>query len=529
MPLRSLPIVPALLWSATVLAQTPMQPLPPRAEIPPAMSCATLMEKDFSRLADAPAEISEARLVARSGTTAEHCLVTGYVAPQVGFQLRLPTQGYTGRYLQLGCGANCGFIRLEPSLACDDEMARSGAFAVAASNAGHVASSRGTLWARDNRPLQEDFAERGPHVVSIAAKAIIAAFYGKAPDRSYFQGCSDGGREAMKEAQNYPADFDGIVAGAPANYISAGVLRFGWQALHDLDATGKRVWTERAGQTLHAAVMKACDGLDGLVDGQIDQPRACTYDPAKLLCKGAAEQPGQCLSAAQVKLARAFYSGPVDREGRYLWLGGIARGSELTWTSRMSVRAVEGYFSDMIYGSSRPPVKLADMPFTAATATEIMQLGAHYDAYDPDVTAFRDRGGKMIVWEGTADPSSGPHATLNYYQGVRDFLGGMDKAREVMRVFFLPGVYHCRSGYMPYQANFLGAIVNWVETGKAPDHVVAAAVKPDGALRTRPVHAYPMITRYKGQGSIDEAANFIGVTPKAEPNDRFDWIDVPKP
>lgn len=506
-------------------ASPPTYTLPPRATIAPAIECADLARRNFARTPGAPADVTEARIVPRDGDAAEHCLVSGYVAPQVRFQLRLPTTGYTGRYLQIGCGGNCGFIRLEATPRCDDAMARSGAFAVAATDAGHAAPPSSTLWARDNRALQEDFAERAVHVTAIAAKAIVAAYYGKAPERSYFQGCSDGGREAMKEAQRYPEDFDGIVAGAPANYIASGFLRFAWQEAANRGTRGAPILTKSAGETLHAAVMAACDGLDGLVDGQIDRPRACTFDPARIACPGGgAEQPGKCISAAQIATARAFYSGPVDAAGRHLWLGGLAYGSELTWATSGRVAAVEGYFSDMLYGAKRPQgVRLADIQFTTATLREVMALGAHYDAYDPDIRRFRDRGGRMIVWEGAADPSAGPNATLNYYQTVRDTLGGLDRTRETMRTFILPGVYHCRGGYMPYEANFLGAIVTWVETGKAPDAIVAAAAKPDGGVRTRPIPAYPDIARYRGSGSMDDAANFDIVPPAREPDDRFDW------
>jgi hypothetical protein len=504
----------------------PMLALPARAAIAPVLACDAAALRGFDRLPEAPTEITGARLVAEDGARAAHCLVSGYVWPQVKFELRLPTRGYTGRYLQIGCGGNCGFIRLEPSPRCDDAMAAGGAFAVAASDAGHTGSPSSSLWARDNRALQDDFAERSVHVVSVASKAIIAAFYGRPPERAYFQGCSDGGREAMKEAQRFPGDFDGIVAGAPANYITSAFLKFAWQAAKNRDAAGKPILTGSAVKTLHAAVMRACDGLDGLADGQIDDPRACKFDPATLACPGdAAERPGVCLGRAQVDTASAFYSGPVDAGGHHLSPGGQSHGSELTWAERKAPAAVEGYFSDMIYGSMRPGgVRLADFKFRAEEALEIRQLGAHYDAFDPDIRAFRDRGGKMIVWEGAADPSAGPNATLAYYQDVRELLGGMARTRDTMRVFMLPGVYHCRGGTMPYEANFLGAIVNWVEAGIAPDSVIAAAVKPEGGIRTRPVFAYPVRAQYSGKGSVDEAASFRGLAAGAEPDDHYPWV-----
>jgi hypothetical protein len=497
----------------------PLRPLPARATVTPAMACKALARERFDRLAEAPAELIETREVQAAGGVAAHCLVTGYVQPQVRFQLRLPLAGYTGRYLQIGCGANCGFIRLPGEGTCDEAMASSGAFAVAATDTGHAAGPGGTLWARDNPALQRDFAERGVHVVATAAKAVATRFYGKAPERSYFQGCSDGGREAMKEAQRFPDDFDGIVAGAPANYISTGFLRFAWQEAKRKDAG----WTAEAGPTLYRAVMASCDRLDGLVDGQIDDPRQCTFDPGAIACR--AGNIGACLTPAQVAMARAFYSGPVDARGRHLSAGGVARGSELTWADGARTAAVESYFADMLYGSRRPAgVRLADIRFDAATAREVRALGAHYDAPDPDLRRFRSAGGKMIVWEGAADPSAGPWATLHYYQGVRERLGGTSAARETVRVFVLPGVYHCRGGTMPYQANMLGAIVRWVEAGEAPDQVLAAAAKPDGKVRVRPVYAYPVRAQYRGRGDIDAPESFRGVWPDKDPNDWFDWI-----
>jgi feruloyl esterase len=505
--------------SAPQRIHPPLLPLPSRASLPPAMACKALELERFDRLAEAPAELIEAREVAAGGGIAAHCLVTGYVQPQVRFQLRLPLAGYTGRYLQIGCGGNCGFVRLPGEGSCDEAMASSGAFAVAATDTGHAASPGGTLWARDNPALQKDFAERGVHVVAIAAKAITARYYGEAPDRSYFQGCSDGGREAMKEAQLFPDDFDGIVAGAPANYISTGFLRFAWQEARRKDAG----WTPEAGKTLHLAVMAACDRQDGLADGQIDDPRQCAFDPVAIACPAGSTT--ACLTPPQVEMARAFYSGPVDASGRHLSVGGLARGSELTWAEGSRSAMVESYFGDMLYGSRRPTgVKVADIRFDAATAREVRTLGAHYDAPDPDLRRFRSAGGKMIVWEGAADPSAGPWATLHYYQGVRERLGGTRAARDTVRVFVLPGVYHCRGGTMPYQANMLGAIVRWVEAGEAPDKVLAAAAKPKGGIRTRPIYAYPVRAKYRGYGDIDAPESFRGVWPDKDPNDRFDWI-----
>lgn len=497
--------------------------LPARAVVAPVRPCESLTALDLSDLDGAPTEIFATEVQAAEGAVAEYCRVEGYVAPTIRFELRLPTQGYTGRYLQLGCGANCGEIRFRASPRCDNAMAMSGAFAVAATDTGHTGNSRSTLWARDNLPLQQDFAEWGAVKVAIASKAIVEAYYGQAPAYSYFQGCSDGGREAMIMAQRHPDMFDGVIAGAPANYLTSAFLRYAWQQHHGRDADGRLIITPTAAATLHAAVMTACDGLDGAEDGQIDDPRVCAFDPRTIACAGGPEQPGRCISAAQAATAAAFYRGAVDENGQPLSLGGQSPGSELMWPNQLDQSAVVNFFRDMIYGSRRPGLGLSDITFTTSTLNEVMRLGAHYEAYDPDLRRFRDAGGKMIVWEGAADTAAGPHAVLNYYQKVRDMMGGLERTQETVRLFMLPGVYHCGNGYMPYEANFLGAIVNWIEADRTPDMVEATANKPEGDARVRPVFPYPATARYVGQGDMDRPENFRRHQPAGEPDDRYDW------
>jgi feruloyl esterase len=292
-------------------------PLPERPAIPPVMACGDLASRDFLGIAGAPTRISSAQVQTRDGGQ-EFCLVKGMIAPQIQFELHLPTRSYTGRYLQGGCGGACGVIYDHVLPSCDNRhlavLLRSASTIPATS-----APNRSTRCGRPMRRNCEDFAYRAAHVVALASKQILSVYYGRPPQYSYFLGCSNGGREAMMEAQRFPDDFDGIVAGAPALWITAGVVRIIHESQVSQDAAGKPVLTPQATSLLHDAVIAACDGLDGLKDGQIDNPRACRFDPGQLVCK-----PGVtsgCISPQQADVIRKLYRGPVDRAGRTLFFG----------------------------------------------------------------------------------------------------------------------------------------------------------------------------------------------------------------
>lgn len=506
---------------------TRMLALPARSDIAPVMACGALAQEDFTAIPGAPTTIGSAATEAASAGRAEFCLVKGIIAPQIQFELRLPAHGYTGRYLQAGCGGNCGFIGTHLSPPCEDRRAFDGTFAIAFENSGHVgADMLDTLWAVNAPELRIDFAYRAAHVMSIAAKAIISAYYGRPPAHSYFQGCSDGGREGLEEAQRYPNDFNGIVVGAPAYWISLMPLRLIWESRHGIDARGAPIFTRSALTVLHEAVIKACDRQDGVADGQIDDSRDCHYDPRTLICK-----PGQaagCITAPQAETARAYYSGPVDAQGRDLYLGGEPYGSELTWLDAFSF--LGGTLGDrqirfQIYDGHPPPhFNWRTWRPDRKALAGLLRHGSYFDASNPDLLRFRAAGGRLIIWQGAADSAAGPYGMFDYYQLVRDALGGFAGTRPFMRVFLVPGVYHCQGGYIPYEEDFLGAMVNWVERGAAPDRVLAAAILADGTVRTRPLFPYPLKARYRGTGDINQAGNFIAVHPAHAPDDHYDWL-----
>ena len=504
-------------------------PLPERAPVLPTMDCGQLVQEDFlTAVEGAPARISSAELEVKEGDI-EFCHVKGMIAPQIQFEFHLPTKTYTGRYLQGGCGGACGVIYDSISPRCDNRLAFGGAFAVSFNNSGHVGPEpMDTLWAAHAPQLREDFAYRAAHVMAEVGKEILTRFYGSRPEYSYFVGCSNGGREAMMEAQRFPDDFDGIIAGAPALWISAGVVRIIHESKTALDENGEPILTPSSTTLLHKAVMAACDGLDGLEDGQIDNPRRCQFDPGELVC-----EPGQddgCITQRQAETMRAIYRGAVDANGDQLFFGGEPYGSELLWTGEGSF-LTSGYalaanqIKFMIYnGETNQDFDWQSWEPGRDELVDLMQHGGYYNANNPDLSGFRNAGGKLIMWQGEADNAGGSYIMPDYYQRVRDSMGGFAGTDPFMRVYMLPGVYHCSGGYIAYEHDMLGPMVNWVERDHAPDAIVGAAILEDGAVRQRPVWPYPTQARYRGTGDINAADSFVPVRPAEAPNDRFRWL-----
>jgi hypothetical protein len=312
----------AIIALAVTLMATPVTPDAARAiavreqaSVVPRMECRMLMAQDFTSLPDAPAQISAAEIVPAAGATPEHCHATGYIAPQIQFDLRLPVRTWSGRYLQIGCGGLCDLeTDIETRLSLEGHLGNCtlpdlGEFALGHSNTGHTGP--GGLWAKDAPQARIDWAYRSEHALSVAAKAIIADYYGQPPRHAYFAGCSNGGRQALMLAQRFPDDFDGILAGAPAGARPAIMLALAWNAQADTGADGGTTLTPDTLPLIHQAAMAECDGHDGLTDGQIDDPRACRFDPATLLCPDGQSGTG-CLASAQVETVRKLYSGPIS-------------------------------------------------------------------------------------------------------------------------------------------------------------------------------------------------------------------------
>jgi hypothetical protein len=463
------------------------------------------------------------------------CLATGTVDTHVGFTLKLPIDTYNGSYVQDGCAGLCGVpIGLPfPKPTCGP---RGGDFAVAATDDGHVGLDpfnnppnpfvqiTDGSWAANDQTARDDYFFRAPHVVSLAAKRIVAAYYGAPPRHSYFDGCSTGGREALLLAQRYPTDFDGIIAGASAAFNGPlmGVY-FTWL----VRTLGPAGFTDGKLAALHNAVLAACDGLDGLVDNQIEDPRACRYDPAGVACPAGVDQP-DCLTPAQVAAAQRLYDGPKDAAGTRLYPGWESRGSEPAWAGLSFLAPLpDNYLKFVGYPIGTPHSSVADFQFTVAELNRLTPEGVRGNAISLDLSAFRRAGGKLIIYHGWDDQSIPAVGTLDYYTRLVQRNGGVRETQRWARLFMVPTMYHCMTGgYQLTEFDPLPALVNWVEQGDAPDRIVAVGRDPQtqAVTRSRPVFPYPSRASYVGHGSVDDAANFVAGPPVVAPgHEVIDW------
>ena len=431
------------------------------------------------------------------------CRVAATLTPtsdsDIKIEVWLPLSGWNGKYQAVGNGAWQGSI----GYAAMAEALRRG-YATSSTDTGHVGGSASFGMGHPEKVI--DFAYRSEHEMAVTAKAVINAFYGNAPKFSYWNGCSAGGRQAMKEAQMFPGDFDGIIAGSPGldwSGRSAQAVRIA-QALQNEQAR----LTPAKTQVLHNAVMAACDGLDGVKDGLIENPMACKFDPGVLVCKGG-EEPA-CLTQAQVDTAKLIYSPIVDPKTKQE-TPGLAPGSELGWTDMgwsASARATGlDHFRYLVFADPQWDVQ----KFNVATDVARLREGPSgaVDASDPNLKPFFDRGGKLIQYHGWADPQITPLASVAYFNRVAAANGGVSKIQANYRLFMAPGMGHCGGGAGPNDFDELAALEQWVEQGKAPDMIPASHSRDGKVDRTRPLCSYPQVASYKGTGSIDEASNFV--------------------
>jgi len=414
----------------------------------------------------------------------------------IKIEVWLPAANWNDKYQAVGNGAWTGSIAYA---AMADALRRG--YATSSTDTGHVGGS--ASFAMNHPEKAIDFAYRSEHEMVLKSKALISAFYGSAQKYAYWNGCSAGGRQAMKEAEMFPADFDGIIAGSPGldwSGRSAQAVRIN-QILQNEAAR----LTQAQAVVLHNAVVAACDANDGLKDGLISNPLACRFDPKALLCKNG-DAP-DCLSAAQIETVRAIYS-PLKSGNREI--PGLAYGSELNWTDlgwSVSARATGlDHYRYLIY--SDPEWTAAK--FNPAADPEKLEQGVsgQVDARSPDLKPFFARGGKLLMYHGWADPQISPLNATTYYEQVVKAAGGASKVDGSYRLFMAPGMAHCGGGEGPNDFDKIGTLETWVEKGTAPAMIVASHRKGGAVDRTRPLCPYPQIATYKGTGSIDEAANF---------------------
>lgn len=455
--------------------------------VPAAMRCADLKNVDITDIGGATSRVTSASQ--SSGDQRATCIVEGTLAPAIHFKLQLPVSSWTGRLLEIGCGGTCGRISSDVGAAANCEPLHANGFAIAATDMGHQGMSSDFGLDPQKR---RDFAYRSVHLTADVSKKLIRAFYARAARYAYFSGCSDGGREALIEAQRFPDDFDGIIAGAEAmNFQTQNALYHAWQAVSNTGPDGKAIVTAADLPLLHQAVLDKCDAIDGQKDGLITDPRACRFDPAVLQCKPG-EASTHCLSAAKVAVIRKFYEGPRDpKTGERLILSGPQLGSELNWAGVfVPQEASQPIFSSMIalgawqylsFQKPQPDIKLSDIVFDQATFDRLRTLHPLYDATNPDLSAFAAHGGKLILWHGWADPHISPLNTIAYHEAVHRTMGDA-RAQAFERLYLLPGVSHCGGGQGPNQLDLLTPMLDWVEHGTAPNSIVVSDPDPKAAV-----------------------------------------------
>jgi feruloyl esterase len=436
-------------------------------------------------------------------TLPEFCRVTATLTPSsdsdIKVEVWLPSNGWNHKFQAVGNGGWAGVI----SYGALAEGIRNG-YATASTDTGH--STPGGDFALGHPEKLIDFSWRSEHEMTVKGKAITQAFYGDTAQRSYWNGCSTGGRQALKEAQMFPADFDGIIAGAPGNRNLMAL----WVAHAVLKDPASFVPKEKY-PLVHKAVLEACDATDGLKDGLIEDPTRCKFDPGVLLCKGA-DGP-ECLTAAQVEGIRKIYTPARNHSGKDLF-GPLAPGSELGWTVMAGgpepYSAAVDQLKFVVFKDASWDWRAFDFNKDVARFEKPENL--IMNATDPDIKKFFAHGGKLLIYQGWNDQNVSPYNTVAYFKGVQAKLGAA-KVADNIRLFMMPGMAHCSGGEGPNTFDKVGTLDHWVEDGKAPDRIVAAHSSNGQVDRTRPLCPYPQVAKYKGSGSIDDAANFVCAAP----------------
>ncbi len=482
---------------------------------------------DLARLELADTRVVSAEDRAATGDLPAHCRVKAVVSGAIGTEVWLPTRGWNGRFLAIGNGGFGGSIYAS-NLAAG---LRKG-FAVSGNDTGHQGSDR--AWMAD--PVKVRYwGHSATHLTTAPSKALVAAFYGQPARAAYFQGCSTGGAQAMEEAQFFPEDYDGIVAGAPGMSYAHLMLSFLW-GLKAMDPPGARIPDDKLA-LLHRAVLAACDAQDGLRDGLVGDPLACRFDPGTIRCRTG--QHAECLTAAEVETARRIYQGPRNpRTGAQIYPG-FAFGSEADpdagpqgatvygWTQIQGGLA-EQYaiplLREMVYRDPNWDWRSFDWDRDVAEVDR--RVAADITATSSDLRAFAARGGKLIAYQGWGDPLNGQTLLVDYRdQVIRRFAAasGPDRAQhraqhrvdDFFRLFMAPGMGHCGSGPGANRLDALSALQAWVEDSEAPEMLIATRTPPGAPAPTlsRPLCAFPKVARYDGHGPVDVASSFVCTRP----------------
>jgi feruloyl esterase len=450
----------------------------------------------------------------------EFCRVVGQVAPEVRFEVSLPA-AWNGRLYMFGNGGYAGESLTAPNRVARRNAALAKGFAVTQTNTGHDADREPLASFAGSPQKLADYAYRAVHVTAMTAKRVARAYYEAPPLRSYFDGCSTGGRQGLIAAQRFPEDFDGIVVGAPVLDFVGTMVHYSkvHRALAAAPLSDEKV------RLVAEAVYKGCDAIDGLADGLIADPRRCAFDPARDLprCDAAG---AACFSENDIASLTAFY-GDVSSGGRRVFPGfpvgaeafapgaAGARSGWDPWFIRAGQATLSRTFAEAFFKHMATPGTEIDWRSfdPDRDLPKVETVSAMLNATDPDLGAFRKRGGKVLMYFGWADAALNPLMGVGYYERVREVMG--PQTSDFFRLFMMPGVFHCSGGVGPDLADTLTPLADWVEKGGAPDRIIASRRLEGKVVRARPLCPYPMLARYQGTGSIDDASSFACAAPVA--------------
>ena len=428
------------------------------------------------------------------------CRVGATLTPTADSDIRaeiwLPQSGWNGKLLAVGSGGWGGAIGYDALAA-----ALSRGYAAVASDDGH--ESQGASFIVGHPQKLIDFAHRAEHEMTVEAKTLVKAFYGRAPSRSYWDGCSGGGREGLLQAARYPEEFDGVVAGDPADVRrNAWAL---WLATQTFKDPAAHIPPAKY-PMIHQAVLQSCDAQDGVKDGLISEPERCHVDFRMLECKRG-DAP-TCLTARQAQSARTIVSPLKSKSGETLFPR-LEPGTELRWARLVGGPDPADLFLDQfrygVYADPHWDWRTFDLERDAARAHAVNKGVLELD---PHLSGFAQRGGKLLIYHGWADQQVAPGASVEFYEAAARSSSKPAEAQSWIRLFMVPGMGHCSGGEGPDQFDALGALEHWVEQGKPPDRILASHRSGGRVDRTRPLCPYPQVARYNGKGSIDDAANF---------------------
>ena len=430
---------------------------------------------------------------------------------KVRIWVAIPTANWNGRFLGTGGG---GFVGGSQNGV--NGPAALG-FAAGATDTGHTGGSAAFALGADGKldwQAIRNFAHVGIHEMTVTGKALTQAMYGVAPRYSYFNGCSTGGRQGLMEVQRYPQDYNGVVSIAPAINWTSLLVHTLWGSMLMQNASNPIPACKLNAAT--AAAVTACDAMDGVTDGVIDDPSRCTYDPKALI--GTASSECGAFTQADADIIRKLWDGPRRLDGGPLWYG-MARGTDLNGLSRSTGTPLApqpfgfgvGWLRYFIMQDPQYDWRVVTpQAYQALWDRSAEQYGIVIGTDNPDLGAFRDRGGRTIIWHGLADQQITAAGSIDYYKRVQQRMGGAKATSEFARLYLAPGVAHCAGGPGPQPTGVLDALVSWVEDGKAPDTLTAVRRDPSGAItRSRLLCQYPLVAKYQGKGSTDDARNFI--------------------